>query len=93
MAKMVQRRIKRKRNKTGKSEDKRTYKKQCEYVNFFFNEAKQEFYSQKILVSQQDKRKFFSLIKCIMNWSQDPQLPCGLRDIRNDLSGFLSCIK
>ena len=44
--------MERKKNKTGKPEDKRVYKTQCEYVIFLLNEAKQEFYAQKILVSQ-----------------------------------------
>ena len=87
-AKVVRRRLERKMMKSGLESDKMAYKKQCDFVNFLLNEAKQEFYSNKILDSKDDKRKFFSLTKRIMNWSQEPQLPSGLRDVPTDFCDF-----
>ena len=85
---MVRRRLERKMNKTGKLEDKLAYKAQCQFVNFLLNEAKQEFYSKKILFSLDDKRKVFTFTKQILNWSQDPQLPSGLRNIPTHFCDF-----
>ena len=61
LAKVVRRRLERKKNKTRKFEDMLAYKKQCEYDNFLLNEAKQEFYSRKILANEDDKKKKSSL--------------------------------
>ena len=62
-AKVLRRRLERNMIKSGLQIDKAAYKKQCELVNCLLNEAKQEFYSHKILISKDDKSKFFSLTK------------------------------
>ena len=89
-AKVVKRRYERAWKKSGQEVHHKRYQEQCKFINFLMKDAKREFVSGKIMESKDDKKKFFSVTKNILNWKSDPVLPsnCPLERLPNDFNHF-----
>ena len=79
-SKVIKRRLERKWLKSGNLKDKEAYRKQCKLVHHLLYKARTDFYSQKILETNNDKKAFFKTAKGILNFKTDNSLPSDNAD-------------
>ena len=77
-AKVVRRRLERKKNKSNLQCDIDAYRAQAKLVNYLISEAKTDFNKTEVLKSKGDIKKLFHTCKRIMNWVPDTEYPCDV---------------
>ena len=81
-AKVLRRRLERKKQKSGLDADKIAYTNQCRYVNYLVTEAKTEFLKKSVCESKGDIKQLFQVTKKIFTWKPNNALPDGHSPIK-----------
>ena len=74
-AKVIRRRLERKKNKTSLQSDIDAFRAQAKFVNFLICEAKTEFNKTEVLKSKDDIKQLYQTCKRILNWNPDAEYP------------------
>ena len=76
--KVIKRRLERKFVKSGLDDDKKAYRKQCDYISFLIDEAKTKFFCNKICESKSNKKQLFDTAKELLHWKSEPKYPLDI---------------